>query len=228
MVLNIPECDTGVYITAMIRKRTEYLGRAPIQPSRSPIANLNASILRFLVYSLASIPFPYQRLIQGETVNSGDTFAHYEIIGPIGRGAMGEVFSARDTRLGREVAFKVLPADFATDPERLARFRREAKVLAALNHTNIAAIHGLEEDQDKLYLAMELAPGETLEARIDRGAMPTEDALAVAVQIAAGLEEAHAKGIVHRDLKPANVKLSEDGRIKILDFGLARAYQGEE
>ncbi|MDX2473722.1 MAG: protein kinase [Candidatus Krumholzibacteria bacterium] len=161
-------------------------------------------------------------------MNSGDTFAHYEIIGPIGRGAMGEVFSARDTRLGREVAVKVLPADFATDPDRLARFRREAKVLAALNHTNIAAIHGLEEDQDKLYLAMELAPGETLEARIDRGAMPTADALAVAIQIAAGLEEAHAKSIVHRDLKPANVKLSDDGRIKILDFGLARAYQGEE
>ncbi|MHA1153837.1 MAG: protein kinase domain-containing protein, partial [Alphaproteobacteria bacterium] len=161
-------------------------------------------------------------------MNPGDTFAHYEIIGPIGSGAMGEVFSARDTRLGREVAVKVLPADFAADPDRLARFRREATVLAALNHTNIATIHGLEEDQDKIFLAMELAPGETLEARIDRGAMPIDETLAVAVQIAAGLEEAHNKGIVHRDLKPANVKLSEDNQIKILDFGLARAFEGEE
>ncbi len=161
-------------------------------------------------------------------MNSGDTFAHYQIIGPIGSGGMGEVFNARDTRLDREVAVKVLPDDFAADPERLARFRREAKVLAALNHTNIATIHGLEEDQGKIFLAMELAPGETLETRISRGAMQPVEALAVAVQIASGLEEAHAKGIVHRDLKPANVKLSADGLIKILDFGLARAYQGEE
>jgi eukaryotic-like serine/threonine-protein kinase len=161
-------------------------------------------------------------------VKSGSHFAHYEIIGPIGRGAMGEVFSARDTRLNREVAVKVLPKDFASDPDRLARFRREAKVLAALNHTNIAAIHGLEEEQDTILLAMELAPGETLEDRISRGPMPIDEALTVAVQIAAGLEEAHSKGIVHRDLKPANVKLSADGQIKILDFGLARAYEGEE
>ncbi len=161
-------------------------------------------------------------------MNPGDTFAHYEIIAPIGSGAMGEVFSARDTRLDREVAVKVLPSDFSTDPERLARFRREAKVLAALNHTNIAAIHGLENDRDIIFLAMEMAPGETLEARISRGNMPTDEALAVAIQIAAGLEEAHTKGIVHRDLKPANVKLSSDGHIKILDFGLARAYQDED
>ncbi len=160
-------------------------------------------------------------------MHSGDRFAHYEIMEPIGRGGMGEVFSARDTRLDREVAIKVLPAELAQDLDRLSRFRREAKVLAALNHTNIAAIHGLEEDHGRIFLAMELAPGETLEACINRGTMPTEEILAVAVQTAAGLEEAHAKGIVHRDLKPANVKLGPEGRVKILDFGLARAFQGE-
>jgi serine/threonine-protein kinase len=158
----------------------------------------------------------------------GDRVAHYELMGPIGSGGMGEVHLARDTKLDREVALKVLPDDFAKDFERLARFQREAKVLAALNHTNIAAIHGLEEDGGKLFLAMELAQGETLADRIDRGPMLVEETLNVAVQIAAGLEEAHDKGIVHRDLKPANVKLCPDGKIKILDFGLARAYQGEE
>lgn len=161
-------------------------------------------------------------------MKAGEHFAHYEILGPIGRGGMGEVFRARDTRLGREVALKVLPTDFADDPERLARFRREAKVLASLNHTNIAAIHGLEEEGGRLVLAMELAPGETLEARAARGAMAVDGVLDVALQIAAGLEEAHQKGIVHRDLKPANVKLGPDGRIKILDFGLARAFAGDE
>ncbi len=160
-------------------------------------------------------------------MNKDDSFAHYQIIGPIGRGAMGEVYSARDTRLDREVAVKVLPAGFSTDPDRVARFRREAKVLASLNHTNIAAIHGLEEEQGKIFLAMELALGETLAARIDRGAMPADEAIVIAVQIAAGLEEAHNKGIVHRDLKPANVKLCPEGQIKILDFGLARAYEAE-
>ncbi len=160
-------------------------------------------------------------------MNPGDSLAHYELMGPIGSGGMGEVHLARDTKLDREVALKILPEDFASDPERLARFRREAKVLAALNHTNIAAIHGLEEEDGRLVLAMELAPGETLEARIAQGPMPVEDVLKVAVQIAAGLEEAHEKGIVHRDLKPANVKLGPEGEIKILDFGLARAFEGE-
>jgi len=161
-------------------------------------------------------------------MQAGDRLAHYEILGPIGSGGMGEVYRARDTRLDREVAIKVLPDDLAADPERLARFRREAKVLASLNHTNVAAIHGLEQEGDRLFLAMELAPGETLAARMDRGAVPVDEAVAIAVQIAAGLEEAHAKGVVHRDLKPANVKLGPDGQVKILDFGLARAYLGEE
>ncbi len=161
-------------------------------------------------------------------MQAGDSFAHYQTLSPIGAGAMGEVFRARDTRLDREVAVKVLPAELADDPERLARFRREAKTLAALNHRNIAAIHGLEEDRGRLYLVMELAQGETLEARIARGSMAPEEALKVAIQMASGLEEAHAKGVVHRDLKPANVKLGPEGEVKILDFGLARAYLGEE
>ena len=162
-------------------------------------------------------------------MNPGDRLAHYEILGPIGKGGMGEVFSARDTRLDREVALKLLPPDFAADPERLARFRREAKVLASLNHTNIAAIHGLEEEGGRLCLAMELAPGETLaETHRPWAPCPWTTCSKVAIQIASGLEAAHEKGIVHRDLKPANVKLGPDGEVKILDFGLARAYQGEE
>ncbi|MCB1182557.1 protein kinase [bacterium] len=161
-------------------------------------------------------------------MNAGDRLAHYEIVRPIGAGGMGEVFLARDTRLDRDVALKLLPTDFAADAERLARFRREAKLLAALSHQNIAGIHGLEEDAGRIFLAMELAAGETLAAVADRGAQPLEEVLRIGVQMAAGLEAAHDKGIVHRDLKPANVKLAPDGEVKILDFGLARAYAGEE
>jgi serine/threonine-protein kinase len=157
----------------------------------------------------------------------GKTLAHYEIKELLGRGGMGEVYRARDTKLDREVALKFLPLDLATNPERLARFKREAKLLASLNHSNIAAIYGLEESAGKNFLVMELAEGEDLSARISRGALPIEDALEIARQIAEGLEEAHEKGIVHRDLKPANVKLAGDGRVKILDFGLARAYVGD-
>jgi len=131
----------------------------------------------------------------------GKTFAHYEIEELLGRGGMGEVFRARDTKLGREVALKFLPLDLATNPERLARFKREAKVLASLNHPNIAAIYGLEESEGKNFLVMELAEGEDLSQRISRGPLPIEDALDIARQIAEGLEEAHEKGIVHRDIQ---------------------------
>lgn len=154
-------------------------------------------------------------------------FAHYEILGLLGRGGMGEVHRARDTKLGREVAIKLLPEDFALDPERLARFTREAKVLASLQHPNIAGIFGLEEDHNRVFLAMELAEGSDLTDRIAQGAIPEEEVLDIARQLAAGLEEAHEKGVVHRDLKPANIKLGNDGKVKILDFGLARAYAGE-
>ncbi len=160
-------------------------------------------------------------------LSPGTRLGPYEIVAPIGAGGMGEVFRARDTKLGREVAIKVLPAAFAQEAERVARFRREAQILAALHHPNIASIFGLEEEGTTLALAMELVEGEDLAARLKRGAIPVDEAIAVARQIAEALEAAHEKGIVHRDLKPANVKLTADGRAKVLDFGLAKAFAGD-
>jgi len=157
----------------------------------------------------------------------GTRLGPYEIIAKLGAGGMGEVYRARDTKLGREIAIKVLPAAVARDTERLARFKREAQMLASLNHPNIAAIYGLEEAGDTLFLVLELVEGEDLAGRLKRGAIPLDDAGAIAKQIAEALEEAHEKGIVHRDLKPANVKLTPDGKVKVLDFGLAKAYASE-
>ena len=145
--------------------------------------------------------------------------AHYRVTSKLGEGGMGEVYRATDTKLGREVAIKVLPPALADDPDRMTRLGREAQVLAALNHPNIAAIYGLEQNA----LVMELVEGPTLEQRIAAGALPLEEALAIAVQIADGLEAAHERGIVHRDLKPANIKITPDGTVKLLDFGLAKA-----
>src|SRR5690349_2930170 len=150
----------------------------------------------------------------------GDRLGPYEILAPIGAGGMGEVYRARDTKLGREVAIKVLPAAFAQHPERLARFEREAKVLASLNHPNIAQIYGLEESSAGRALVMELVQGEIL-----KGPLPVETALKHAAQIASALDAAHEKGIIHRDLKPANIMLTPDGVIKVLDFGLAAVIQ---
>ncbi len=158
----------------------------------------------------------------------GATLSHYRITGKLGEGGMGEVYRAQDDRLGREVAVKVLPASLADDRERLARFEREARLLASLNHPNIATLHGLEEHQGQRFLVMELVPGESLEARLMKGPIPLEEALSIALAIAEGLEAAHERGIIHRDLKPANVMLSQDGKVKILDFGLAKAWQPEE
>src|SRR6266852_72892 len=148
----------------------------------------------------------------------GDRLGPYEILAPIGAGGMGEVYRARDTKLDRDVAIKVLPTALAQNPDRLARFEREAKVLAALNHPNIAIIHGLEDRA----IVMELVEGPTLADRIAAGAIPLGESLKIAVQIADALEAAHEKGVVHRDLKPANVKVREDGTVKVLDFGLAQ------
>src|SRR5262245_60456795 len=138
---------------------------------------------------------------------------------------MGVVFRALDTKLQREVALKLLPDHFADDPERLARFQREAQVLASLNHPNIAQIYGLEESDSTRCIVMELVEGETLQERLKRGRIPIDEALPIARQIAEALEAAHESGIVHRDLKPANIKLAPDGRVKVLDFGLGKAFQ---
>jgi len=157
----------------------------------------------------------------------GTTLSHFTITDKLGEGGMGEVYRAQDTTLGREVALKVLPEAFARDAERMARFQREAQVLASLNHQHIASIHGLEEDGGKKFLVLELVDGETLEERIGRGRIPLQEALPLAMQIAKALEAAHVKGIIHRDLKPANVKLTPEGEVKVLDFGLAKALTGD-
>ena len=161
----------------------------------------------------------------------GKTLGHYEILEPLGKGGMGEVYRARDTKLNRDVAIKVLPEDFATDPERLARLQREAQLLAALNHPNIAAIYGLEDAGEISFLAMELAEGQTLAKRLSDGAIGVDEALKIALQIAEALEAAHERGIVHRDLKPANIQVATEGsaagQVKVLDFGLAKAFESD-
>jgi len=153
----------------------------------------------------------------------GTRLASYEILSPLGAGGMGEVYRARDTRLGRDVAIKALPAAFALDPERLARFRREAQTLAGLNHPNIASIYGLEEVGAAPHLVLELVEGESLAVRLARGPLATRDALAIGIQIASAIEAAHERGIVHRDLKPGNVMIHTTGTVKVLDFGLAKS-----
>jgi len=157
---------------------------------------------------------------------SGTQLGPYEIGAPLGAGGMGEVYRARDMKLGRDVALKVLPTTFATDPERMARFRREAQVLASLNHPQIAAIYGLEDSGGVHALVMELVEGSTLAERIALGAIPLDEAFPIAREIAEALEAAHERGIIHRDLKPANIKITPDGNVKVLDFGLAKALEG--
>jgi len=157
----------------------------------------------------------------------GKTLSHYKVIEKIGQGGMGEVYRAEDTNLSRDVAIKVLPEQFTKDPQRLARFEREAKLLASLNHPNIAAIHSFEHADDIHFLVLELVPGETLAERVAKGPVPVEEALEVCRQIAEGVEAAHEKGVIHRDLKPANVKVTPEGKVKILDFGLAKAFEAE-
>ena len=158
---------------------------------------------------------------------TGNKVGSNEITGAIGAGGMGEVYRARDTRLGRDVALKVLPEAFAEDAERLARFRREAQVLASLNHPNIAAIYGFEDSGGVRALVMELIEGPTLAEKIKAGAVSFDDAMPIAREIAEALEYAHERGVVHRDLKPANIKIASDDSVKILDFGLAKALEGD-
>src|SRR5216110_1302377 len=157
----------------------------------------------------------------------GSKLAHYEITRHLGSGGMGDVYQATDSKLGRSVAIKFLPEAFSHDSERVARFEREARVLASLNHPHIAGIYGLEESGERKFLVMELVDGETLAERIKRGPIPVEESLGIAKQICEALEAAHEKGIIHRDLKPANIKITPDGKVKVLDFGLAKIGEAE-
>ena len=158
----------------------------------------------------------------------GTRLGHCEILSAIGKGGMGEVWKARDTKLGREVAIKTLPEEFAHDADRLGRFEREARLLASLNHPGIAAIYGLEESAGSRFLIMELVEGDTIAERLHGGAIPIGESLQLALQIAEALEAAHEKGVIHRDLKPANIKITPDGKVKVLDFGLAKAFASDE
>src|SRR5215469_4194906 len=162
--------------------------------------------------------FVPDKLILHMPLSAGDNLSHYEIISLLGKGGMGEVYRATDTRLNRDVAVKVLPAAFAQDPDRLARFQREAQVLASMNHPNIAAIYGVEERA----IVMELVEGSVLSGPVD-----FETALPLIHQLIDALEYAHERGVVHRDLKPANIKITPEGRVKVLDFGLAKALSAD-
>jgi serine/threonine protein kinase len=157
----------------------------------------------------------------------GRKLAHHEITSHLGSGGMGEVYQASDSKLGRNVAIKLLPEAFTHDQDRAARFEREARVLASLNHPNVAGIYGVEESGGRKFLVMELVGGETLAERIGRSQIPVEEALGIAAQIAEALEAAHEKGVVHRDLKPANIKITSEGKVKVLDFGLAKAFAAD-
>jgi eukaryotic-like serine/threonine-protein kinase len=205
------------------QERPAYLKQVCAEPSlRRELESLIAA------HEQGDSSFMERRPVESGMLELGANLGPYEILGPLGAGGMGEVYQAHDTKLGRDVAIKVLPEAFAHDPERLSRFQREAKMLASLNHPNIAAIYGLEDGAGRKYLVMELVPGETLRERVAReGALPVEEALGVARQIAEALEAAHEKSIIHRDLKPANVKVTPEGRVKVLDFGLAKAFAGD-
>src|SRR5262249_9145690 len=156
-------------------------------------------------------------------ITVGQTLGSFEVVSVIGRGGMGEVYQARDTKLKREVAIKILPEEFSSDSGRVARFQREAEVLASLNHPNIAAIYDLQEAQGSRFLVLEFVEGETLAEHIAHGPIPVGEALRIGRNICEALEVAHEKGITHRDLKPANIKITPDGKVKVLDFGLAQA-----
>ena len=156
-------------------------------------------------------------------LHPGTTIGPYSVTAKIGEGGMGEVYQARDTKLDRDVALKILPQAFTEDPDRLVRFEREARILASLNHPNIGHIYGLEETEGQKALVLELVEGPTLADRIAQGPIPINEALPIAKQIAEALEAAHERGVVHRDLKPANIKVKDDGTVKVLDFGLAKA-----
>src|SRR5579859_6508715 len=204
------------------QERSAYLDHVCAEPSlRREVESLIAA------HEQGDSSFMERPSVERGMFEHGAKLGPYEILGPLGAGGMGEVYQAHDTKLGRNVAIKVLPKAFAHDADRLSRFQREAKMLAALNHPNIATIHGLEHCEGTQFLVMELVSGETLADRVKSGPVPVDEALKIAVQIAEALESAHEKNIIHRDLKPANVKVTPEGKVKVLDFGLAKAFSGE-
>jgi eukaryotic-like serine/threonine-protein kinase len=203
-------------------ERSAYLDRVCAEPSlRREVQSLIAA------HEKGDSSFLEQPTVDSEGLKSGIKLGSYEIVAPLGAGGMGEVYEARDTKLGRNVAIKVLPAAFVNDPERLSRFQREARMLAALNHPNIATIHGFEHSDGVHYLVMELVTGQTLAELLKSGPLRVEETVKIAGQIAEALEAAHEKTVIHRDLKPANVKVTPEGRVKVLDFGLAKAFAGD-
>src|SRR4051812_38133936 len=174
------------------------------------------------IVATAALPALYNPR-QAVRLQPGACLGPYEIVSALGAGGMGEVYRARDTKLGRDVAIKVLPSAFVSDPDRLARFEREARLLATLNHPHIGAIYGIEEAAGVRALILELVEGPTLAERLSAGPLSVRDAVSIARQIAEALDAAHEKGIIHRDLKPANIKVTPEGVVKVLDFGLAKA-----
>lgn len=203
-------------------ERSVYLDQACTDPGlRREVDSLIAA------HEQGDTGFMEQPAIEKGALKSGSKLGPYTILGHLGAGGMGEVYRAHDAKLERDVAIKVLPLVFVNDPERLARFQREARMLASLNHPNIASIHGLEDSGNVHALVMELVEGPTLADRIKAGPIPIDEALPVAKQMCDALEYAHEHGIVHRDLKPANIKVTADDSVKILDFGLAKALAGD-
>jgi serine/threonine protein kinase len=204
------------------QERPAYLDQVCAEPSlRRELESLIAA------HEQGDSSFMERPPVESGMLELGAKLGPYEILGPLGAGGMGEVYQAHDTKLGRDVAIKVLPKAFAHDPERLSRFQREAKMLASLNHPNIATIHGLEHSAGVHYLVMELVSGQTLAERLRVGPVEINEAMKIGGQIAEGLEAAYEKGVIHRDLKPANVKVTPEGRVKVLDFGLAKAFSGD-
>ena len=164
----------------------------------------------------------HDRVFVGGSLKSGAKLGAYEIRAPLGAGGMGEVYRASDSKLGRDVAIKVLPTAFVNSQERLSRFQREARILAALNHPNIATIYGLEQDGSVQFLVMELIVGQTLAERVGSGPVPVKEVIDIGIQVADALDAAHSQGIIHRDIKPANIAVTKRGQAKIMDFGLAK------
>jgi serine/threonine protein kinase len=220
VALELPESERSAFLEACapdeeVRREVESL-LANEGMARDFLENPALEVVAKRIAMEYSVPF------------LGRELGSYRVMSLLGIGGMGEVYEARDLKLNRNVALKVLPREFALHEDRLARFLREAILLASLNHPNIASIHGLEESGETKFIILELVEGETLSERLKRGPIPVEESLKLALQIAEAIEAAHEKGIIHRDLKPANIKITPDGKAKLLDFGLAKALAADQ